>query len=314
MPPRLLRPASREYHHWTLNSSRWAAYRPRADDIVICNFPKSGTTWTQRLVSMLVFGSPEPRSIHDVSLWPEAPMRGPVEAIVAAMEAQEHRRFIKAHVPFDGLPIYEGVKYIHVARDGRDAFMSWHNHQTGYTPEFLAVLDRVGLDNPAIGRPHPRVPADPHEFFQAWIAHTRDSPGPEYFNFEASWWTARRLPNVLLVHYNDLKADLDAEMRRMADFLGITIPDDLWPTLVAAGGFEAMKRDGKRLLPTIGHLFQGGSDRFLHKGTNERWRGVLTDDDLALYDAKVVERFTPGLASWLKGGKREAGDPRDAQN
>jgi aryl sulfotransferase len=311
MPPRPLRPPLREYHHWTLDTRRWAAYRPRADDIVICNFPKSGTTWTQRIVSLLVFRSPEPRPLHEVSRWIEAPMRGPVEAIVAAMEAQEHRRFIKAHVPFDGLPIYEGVRYLHVARDGRDAFMSWHNHQTGYTPEMLARLDRIGLDDPAIGRPHPRVPADPRAFFRTWVAHTADSPGLDYFGFEASWWEGRRLPNVLLVHYNDLKADLGAEMRRIADFLGIDISGDLWPELVEAAGFEAMKREGDRLLPGFDATFQGGAARFLHEGTNERWRGVLTEDDLALYGDKVRERFTPSLAAWIEGGRRAAGDPRD---
>ena len=310
MAPRLLRPAPREYHHWTLDSRRWAAYRPRADDIIVSPFPKCGTTWTQRIVSMLVFRSPEPRPIHDVSPWPEAPMRGPVGPVIAAMEAQTHRRFIKAHLPLDGLPLYEGVRYVHVARGGRDAFMSWRNHQTGYTPEMLARLDRVGLDDPAIGRPHPRVPADPRAFFRTWVAHAADSPGLDFFGFEATWWEGRRLPNVLLVHYNDLKADLDAEMRRIADFLGIAIPDDLWPALVEAAGFEAMRREGDRLLPKFDAVFQGGTGRFIHKGTNERWRGVLTDDDLALYDAKAAERFTPGLAAWVEGGMRAAGDPR----
>ena len=314
MSPRLLRRALREYHSWVLNSRRLDAYRPRADDIIISTFPKCGTTWTQRIVSMLVFRSPEPRSLHDVSPWPDAPMRGPIEAVVAAMEAQEHRRFIKTHLPLDGLPLYEGVKHIHVARDGRDAFMSWHNHQTAYTPEILARFDRIGLDDPAIGRAHPRVPADPREFFRTWVEHTVDSPGLDFFAFEGAWWDGRRLPDVLLVHYNDLKADLAGEMRRIADFLGIVIPDDLWPALVEAADFEAMKRDGKRLLPTADQAVQGGADRFLHKGTNERGRGVLTDDDLARYDAKVREAFTPGLAAWVEGGRRAAGDPRDAQD
>jgi aryl sulfotransferase len=291
MPPRLLRPASREYRHWTVDSRRWEAYRPRADDIVISTYPKCGTTWSQRIVSMLVFRSPEPRPIHDVSLWPDMPVRGPVEAVVAAMEAQEHRRFIKAHLPLDGLPIYEGVKYIHVARD-----------------------DRVGLADPAVGRPMPRVPADPRAFFPEWLSHGPGSPMLDFFGFEETWWDGRRLPDVLLVHYNDLKSDLAGEMRRIADFLGITIPGHLWPALVEAAGFEAMKRDGTRLLPTADRAFQGGAGRFLHKGTNERWRGVLTDGDLALYEAKVREAFTPGLAAWVEGGMRAAGDPRDAQD
>ena len=49
-------------------------------------------------------------------------------------ESQTHRRFLKSHLPFSALPHYETVKYIHVARDGRDAAMSFFNHKSHYTP------------------------------------------------------------------------------------------------------------------------------------------------------------------------------------
>jgi len=47
-----------------------------------------------------------------------------------------------------------------------------------------------------------------------------------------------------------------------------------------------------------------------NKGTNGRWRGVLTDGDLALYEAKVRDGFSPGLAAWIEGGRLGAGDPQ----
>ena len=141
--PKLIRPPSRECRTWAIDSRRWSQYRPRADDIIITTYPKCGTTWMQRIVGMLVFASPEPRSIHDASPWPDARMRDPIEVVMARLEAQTHRRFIKAHLPLDCLPLYEGVKYLHVARDGRDTCMSWHNHQLAYTPEILARFDRI---------------------------------------------------------------------------------------------------------------------------------------------------------------------------
>ena len=52
-------------------------------------------------------------------------------------------------------------------------------------------------------------------------------------------------PNVLFVHFNDLKTDLSGEMRRIANFLGISVNEDIWPELVAAAGFTAMRRDGE---------------------------------------------------------------------
>jgi aryl sulfotransferase len=104
MLPAMIRPPLREYRTWTVDSRRLALYRPRADDILISTYLKCGTTWVQHIVSMLVFGSAEPRSIHDTSLWPDTPIRDPVTEVLAKLEAQTHRRLIKAHLPLDGLP------------------------------------------------------------------------------------------------------------------------------------------------------------------------------------------------------------------
>ncbi len=228
------------------------------------------------------------------------------------LEAQRHRRFIKVHLPLDGLPLYEGVKYVHVARDGRDACMSWHNHQLAYTPYALAQLDRIGIDDCTLGRPFPRVSTDPRIFFRQWVTHGPDSPGLDFFDFEASCWSERQRPNVLLVHYADLKSDLAGEMHRLADFLDIQISDVLWPELIRAADFDAMRREGERLLPNANDHFEGGAKRFLFKGTNGRWREALTDDDLALYDTKVHDVFTPALAAWVEAGARVTGDPRES--
>lgn len=44
------------------------------------------------------------------------------------IEAQTHRRFLKSHLPMDALPIYDEVRYIHVARD---ASCSWKRAHRG---------------------------------------------------------------------------------------------------------------------------------------------------------------------------------------
>ncbi len=132
-----------------------------------------------------------------------------------------------------------------------------------------------------------------------------------FFHFERTWWEVRNRPNVLLVHYNDLKADLSGEMQRISDFLGIPIEPSLWPALVEAAGFEAMRRDGDIIMGSLAarfqggsQRFQGGSQRFFFKGTNERWRGVGHDDDLALYEAKVQALLPPECARWVAQGRQ----------
>src|SRR5687767_104213 len=113
--PTLIKAPEREYRTWVIDSRRWQAYRPRADDIVIATYPKCGTTWTQRIVSLLLFQSPEPVPIMQISAWIDRRFGPPLNAVLDQIEAQTHRRFLKSHLPIDGLPFYAGVKYIHVA-------------------------------------------------------------------------------------------------------------------------------------------------------------------------------------------------------
>jgi len=123
-----------------------------------------------------------------------------------------------------------------------------------------------------------------------------------FFHFERSWWELRERENVLMLHYNDLKADLPGEMARIAAFLGIEVPAALMPRLVEAAGFEAMRRDGDKIMGNVGAAFLGGSARFFHKGTNRRWRGVFAADDLALYDAKAAE-LPADCRAWVEHGR-----------
>jgi aryl sulfotransferase len=126
--------------------------------------------------------------------------------------------------------------------------------------------------------------------------------------FERSWWGERHRSNILLVHYNDLKADLSGEIQRVADYLDIHVSPDIWPRLVDAAGFEAMRRDGGTLLGSIAAMLEGGGRTFFHMGMNERWR--LPRGGPRLYEAKVEAMFSPACARWVAQGRLEAGDPR----
>jgi aryl sulfotransferase len=113
---------------------------------------------------------------------------------------------------------------------------------------------------------------------------------------------------VLLVHYHDLKADLSGEMRRVADFLEIAIAPGIWPGLVEAAGFEAMRRDGAALMGSLAAVFQEGSRRFFHKGMNERWQGIFREEDLLLYEAKAAASLSPACKAWVANGWRRVDD------
>lgn len=301
--------AVRDYHS---DSRHWDRYKPRPGDIVIGTAAKVGTTWTSQIVNLLIFQSPEPRTIGALSPWLDARFFGPLDDMLALLDGQSHRRFIKTHLRLDAVPIYDEVKYIHVARDGRDAAMSYMNHLNSHTPAVWGAFDAIGLNDPTIGVAMPRAPSTPREFFKYWL----DAPGEHtaggFIALEDTYWRRRRAENILLVHYNDLKADLDGEMRRISGFLDIPVNEAIWPQLVEAATFEAMKRDGDVLLAGMEFAFEGGHRSFLHKATNGRWQGEVDADDLARWRAKLQSALSPALIAWLEGGRAMAGDPRDA--
>jgi aryl sulfotransferase len=98
-------------------------------------------------------------------------------------------------------------------------------------------------------------------------------------------------------------------MRRISDFLGIETPETLMPALAEAARFETMKADGDALVPKLKEAFDRGADRFINQGRSGRWREYLGPDDVARYEAIALRASGPGLARWLEGGRRTAGDP-----
>jgi aryl sulfotransferase len=289
----MIKAPERVYKAAVFDSTRWTGFVHRPGDIFVCTPPKCGTTWVQTIVASLLFADGDiPGVVMEMSPWLDARFE-PIDTLLARLDAQTHRRFVKTHTPADGIPWFDTASYIAVGRDGRDAFMSYANHMTHMRRDLIARLnEEAAADGVA---PMPVYDGDIHAFFARWIA------GGDTLHNIATWWARRDEPNVLLVHYNDLKADLEGEMRRVAAFCGIDVPDDRWPAVVQRCTFEAMRAQADRI-SDFESKFVGGAESFLYKGTNGRWHDVLTADELALYDKRVTEILSEDAARWLERG------------
>lgn len=294
-----------EYRNHHLDSTRWDRFTVRDDDIFVTTAYKAGTTWVQRIVAALVFGgAPLPGRLGEISPWIDARFMGPVEPVLAAVEAQRHRRFIKSHLAADGLRFFPQAKYVVVGRDTRDVFMSLHNHYSGYNDRMYRLFNSADRPGPEL----PLCPASPRELWPRWIGEgwfEWETDGWPFFSHHhhiSTWWKFRNLPNVLFVHYADLKADIETEVRRIASFCQIEVDQAAWPAILASVGFEAMRNEARGTDDPMAFYFDGGANRFYFKGTNGRWRDVLTADDLELYDV-AASRLDPTLRVWLEGGR-----------
>ena len=300
--------ALKRYRSVVSDSARWEGFTFRPGDIVISTPPKCGTTWMQRLVALLVFDGPDlPAPMAKVSPWLDMQLSKP-EEVAALLEAQTHRRFIKTHTPFDGLPYDEGVTYICVGRDPRDVAVSSRHHMENMNRDrFLEKrAAAVGLEDLAeLGVGESAEPVDDAAALRFWM----DSESlvtmmtlPFAVEHLLSFWEARDRPNVAMFHYSDMLADLPGQLHRLAGVLGYDIDRGRAEDLAAEASFDAMKRHAERVVPNADIGLWHSADGFLHRGTSGQWREVFTDDDLAHYDERIGELAPPELVRWLHEG------------
>jgi hypothetical protein len=334
------------------DSGRWDGFPFRPGDIVISTRSKSGTTWLQMICALLVFQTPDlPAPLATLSPWLDW-LIVPRDEVVARLQAQHHRRFIKTHTPLDGIPIDPRATYIVVARHPLDMAVSLFHQgdnldrerisellstgkpkaapqqeqatpQNQATPQSAAApKDHAAAQDPATlqDRAKPQDQTTPehwatrqdqatrqeptiHDSLLRWIdrdatpAEAMDSlPGVMWHLTDA--WRRRDDHNTLLVHYADLVADLEAEMRRIAERLGIAVPEEKWPILVRAAGFAEMRQNAAKLAPDPAGIMKD-RNAFFRRGSSGAGRELLTDAEFAHYEDRAGGMAPADLLKWL---------------
>ncbi|MEV6690390.1 sulfotransferase domain-containing protein [Micromonospora sp. NPDC051196] len=294
MPDSLIR-----YRSDDEDSIRWRDFPLRPGDIVISTRSKSGTTWMQMICALLVLRTADlPAPLSVLSPWLDWLIE-PAEQVYGRLAAQRHRRFIKTHTPLDGVPADPLVHYVVVARHPLDMAVSLH-HQSGN-------LDRARLAE-LTGQTGPAEPGrrrlSIEEALVRWVDADPDPreqldslPGVLWHLRDA--WARRDQPNVHLVHYDDLIADLAGQMRRLAELLGLDPPG---PDLVEAATFDRMRSRADRLAPDPAGVLKD-RQAFFRNGRSGQGSALLGAADRARYHARVAALAPSDLLTWLHRGR-----------
>lgn len=312
------------YRSLMSDNTRWDALTLRDGDIIITTPSKCGMTWTQRLVSLLVFDGPDlPGPLSTVSPWFDQTIR-PVDEVVAVLEAQQHRRFIKTHTPLDGLILDDRVTYICVGRDPRDAAVSMLHQTENMDRDKVRALYEAAL--PPQHRMRPPVPdhgpRGPIEEFRDWMegpAHPPPHPGVEFApprgigslanildQFGKSW-ERRHLPNVFLLHYADLQADLVGELLRLAEALGIDLTVDRAREFAKHASFDEMRSRAAEVAPNTTDGIWQSDERFFRRGGNGEWQQYFGYREYRRYNDRINQLAPVDLLTWAHEGRRAAG-------
>jgi len=241
---------------------RYAMLKPRPGDIYVATAPKTGTTWMQQIVyQVLTGGRGEFEHISQVSPYLEQMMiRGFAEAVLDALPSP---RILKTHMPYGLVDPPPDSRVIYVTRNAADSLVSLHNHvclEEGY---------RHKLDVPFLRQ---------NFLLKRWFWHLK------------SWWPHRADPNVLHLRYEELAADLEGGIRKVARFLGVTLEEDRMGVILEKCGFAYMKQHDDRFDVRLPVYDRGAPmPGFIRKGVVGDGRAVLTPE----VQAALGERMGP---------------------
>ncbi|MEO7963689.1 MAG: sulfotransferase domain-containing protein, partial [Gemmatimonadaceae bacterium] len=205
--------------------ARAGAYTPRPEDVFVVTQMKCGTTWMQHVVyevlnrgqgSLVETGT----AMYAVSPWIEG--RRSVSIEEAPLHGKERpSRIIKTHLPAQLLPFSRQAKYIYVARHPVSCFAS--------------CIDFIDTN---VGEMSPDIPA-----FEAWFTNPGTMWWGTWTDHVKGWWTKSKAePNVLFVHFEEMKKDLPGVTRRVAEFLGVApLSESELASAVHKCGFDYMQ-------------------------------------------------------------------------
>lgn len=287
----------REYREPDADNGRWEGFEFRPGDIIVAAPSKSGTTWTQLLVALLVFDGPVfPEPIGKMSFWMEQATRPAAEAH-AMFAAQDHRRFIKSHTPLDGVPMRDDVAYVCAGRDPRDAAVSMIHHSDNMDRERWAEL--IGDDSAADFSPPP---------FEQRLDRFIDSEDFPGFNLRflahhyATFWDRRDRPNVGLFHFADYLRDLPGQLLRMAALLDIPLGRERAEELALEASIERARSRAADIVPEAHMGIFKSVEGFLRSGSKGEGAASLTPAQQQRYDAIIEMTMAPDLAAWVHTG------------
>ena len=190
------------------------AFQPRATDIIISPFGKSGTTWLQQIVHGLRTRgdmdfddisrvAPWIETAHDLGLDLDAPQKA-------------HPRAFKSHCSWTQVP--KGARYVVSLRDPKDALVSMYRFMEGWFFE----PGTISIETLARRRYFVR-------------GESRD-----YWSHLVSWWEHRHDANVLVLSFEEVKLDLPGTVRRVAEFIGVELDPELLDIVVRQSSLDFM--------------------------------------------------------------------------
>jgi len=242
-------------------------------DIWVTTYPKAGTHWTQQIVNLLN-DYPGNTTVFDHCPWPEPELSWlarSIEELNAIPKSPYGIRCFKTHWVYDDHMANVDLQVIYVMRNAMDTVVSFYHH-------FLHLNFIYEFDGSW------------EEFFELFISGDVDNGN--YFDHIASWWPHKDESRVLFLRYEDMKNNNAGSIRRIANFMNISLSEQKLAVVLEKSSLKFMKQvENDDIFNKI--LFKLGvlKGNFIRKGIVGDSKGYFT---ISQYNA-LLEQYNQKL-------------------
>ncbi|KAM6449607.1 sulfotransferase 1C2-like [Liasis olivaceus] len=244
--------------NWNLISG----FQARPDDLLLCTYPKAGTTWLQEIVDMVQHRGDAQKCarapIYQRSPYIEIFPPKPIPSGLELAEAMPSPRTLKSHLPVHLLPtsfLEQNCKIIYVARNAKDNAVSYFHFQR---------MNKIIPD-----------PGTWEDFLENFIAG-KVTYG-SWFDHVRGWWEAKDHHSILYLFYEDIKENPAREIQKIAQFLRMELSESVLDQIVQHTTFESMKDNPMANYSTMpSSIMDQTVSPFMRKGTVGDWKEHFT--------------------------------------
>ncbi|KAK3085023.1 hypothetical protein FSP39_023028 [Pinctada imbricata] len=194
----------------------------RPDDVIMAIYPKCGTHWTYEILSMILQ--------EQANYKKDTKMSSMLEALpnLEMLERLQSPRVLNTHLPYKWLPrkhIQNGGKIIYTTRNPKDAYVSFYHHMKN-SFELGEKSNNVTWE----------------QFFETCVLG-KDVVYGSWFDYAKEMELAKKTnENIYTVHYENMKQDPETEIKEIAAFLGVQLPDSLVKEIAVKCHFKNLKK------------------------------------------------------------------------
>lgn len=238
----------------------------RPDDILIATYPKSGTTWMQEIVPLIMSGG-DPASVESLPNWDRVPWLEEQRAIILNLEQRPSPRMFSTHYRYNMMPpsfFERKPKVIYVMRNPKDVFTSAFHYY-----DITSFLVKPGPQSEFL---HKFL--DGTVMFGSWFDHVK------------SWLNAGDKEHIMYISYEELIMDLKGSVTRIAEFLGKSLEAEIVEKIADRCLFKNMRQNNMSNYSLVPAQFMDQSkSKFLRKGIAGDWKNQLTEEEAKHFDA-----------------------------